>query len=195
MVEMVLSFAQKRFSMLAENANNWPMQDLISHFLHNHVQYLKNNDNVLEDVLHGPTCEFLDMDIDNLVALVNQKEKKCHDGESNNGGEDKDKDKDDNGNEGEEEEAEEIEESEPEEEVQHMKKHKSQAKKALKKMVSVMQQDENDQSKAMKGKHDKKVLKKWVTGSVKWQGEDDQRKTQKCKTTSQVMFRHCSEYG
>jgi hypothetical protein len=54
-------------------------------------------------------------------------------------------------------------------------------------MVSVVQQDEDDQSEAMKGKRSKKVSKR-VTGSVKRQGEDDQRKTQKRKTTSQVSL-------
>ncbi|KIJ09208.1 hypothetical protein PAXINDRAFT_17686 [Paxillus involutus ATCC 200175] len=213
-VAMVLSFAQKRFSTLADYANNWPMRDLISRFLRNHVQYLKNNDDVLEDALHRSTREFLDMDIDDLAAFVNRKDKKRHDGESDDGGEDEDED--DNGDEGEEEEgdgeeeeAEEIDESEPEEEVQRVKKHKpikiissksnsgskksksgvvnSQAKKASKKMVSVVQQDEDDQSEAMKGKRSKKVSKR-VTGSVKRQGEDDQRKTQKRKTTSQVSL-------
>ncbi|KIJ20552.1 hypothetical protein PAXINDRAFT_6352 [Paxillus involutus ATCC 200175] len=133
-VAMVLSFAQKRFSTLADYANNWLMRDLISRFFCNHVQYLKNNDNVLKDALHGSTREFLDMDIDNLAAFVNRKDKKRHDGESNDGGEDEDEDEDedDNGDEGEKEEgdgekeeAEEIDESEPEEEVQRVKKHKS----------------------------------------------------------------------
>jgi hypothetical protein len=71
------------------------------------------------------------MDIDDLAAFVNRKDKKRHDGESDDGGEDEDEDEDDNGDEGEEEEgdgeeeeAEEIDESEPEEEVQRVKKHK-----------------------------------------------------------------------
>ncbi|KIK80129.1 hypothetical protein PAXRUDRAFT_28240 [Paxillus rubicundulus Ve08.2h10] len=109
----------------------------------------------------------------NNGTLVEQRARDIRDllvRESNNGGEDEDNNSNEGEEEegdGEEEEAEEIEESEPDEEVQCMKKCKSQAKKASKKMVSVMQQDEDDQSKAMKGKCSKKVLKKQDTGSVK----------------------------
>ncbi|KIJ12697.1 hypothetical protein PAXINDRAFT_14458 [Paxillus involutus ATCC 200175] len=48
-----------------------------------------------------------------------------------------------------------------------------------------MQQGEDSDNQS--DNHSKKVLKKRVTGSIKQQGQDDQKKTQKRKTTSQVL--------
>jgi hypothetical protein len=45
------------------------MRDLISRFLRNHVQYLKNNDDVLEDALHRSTREVSAQDSDPGTVL------------------------------------------------------------------------------------------------------------------------------
>ncbi|KIK76060.1 hypothetical protein PAXRUDRAFT_29011 [Paxillus rubicundulus Ve08.2h10] len=89
------------------------------------------------------------------------------------GGGDEDEGKDEDGDEDRDEDK--VEERD-EREVQHVKKHKSKAKKVSKKMVSVLQQGEDNQPEAKKHKSmatsevskagKKVVLKKMVTGSV-----------------------------